>query len=268
MDNQHSSFIGSIPENYDRYLGPFLFEPYAIDMVSRIDASSAQKVLEIACGTGRVTQHLIEKLSPDSNLIATDLNEEMIAVAKSKVTSNNIEWRTADAQELPFDDNTFDLVVCQFGYMFVPDKAKAFQEAFRVLKIEGNLLFNTWDKIESITAASICSQVVTAFFDNNPPTFYHVPFSMHNENELREYMLNAGFDRISIKEVQKEGSSDSAFNIAKGFIEGNPIYLELLEKDASAIPVLIERIEKEIRAKCGDHPVHSPLNAYVVSAYK
>src|SRR5438128_697292 len=137
-----TSFTGSIPSNYDQYLGPFLFEPYAIDLVKRLPHQGLKNVLEIACGTGRVTQHLVGELADDGNLIATDLNPDMITLARQKVSDGRIRWQAADAQQLPFGDNTFDAVVCQYGVMFFPDKPKAFAEAHRVLKNGGKFIFN------------------------------------------------------------------------------------------------------------------------------
>ena len=127
-----AAFAGSIPANYERYLGPFLFEPYALDLVSRLQDKKYNDILEIACGTGRVTKHLVSSVRYDT-LTATDLNPDMIAVAKEKVPDKKVKWLAADAMELPFDNNSFDLVVIQFGIMFFPDRAKGLSEVWRVL---------------------------------------------------------------------------------------------------------------------------------------
>src|ERR1043165_3264072 len=140
-----AAFAGSIPANYERYLGPFLFEPYALDLVSRLQDKKYNDILEIACGTGRVTKHLASSVKHDT-LTATDLNQDMIDIAKTRVPNKNIKWQQADALELPFKDNSFDLVVIQFGVMFFPDKSKGLSEAYRVLKPGGKLIYNTWNK--------------------------------------------------------------------------------------------------------------------------
>ncbi len=128
-----AAFAGSIPVKYERYLGPFLFEPYALDLVSRLKDKTFDHILELACGTGRVTAHLVQTVK-FKKLTATDLNQDMINVAKSIVRNESINWMQADALELPFEDKTFDLAVMQFGLMFFPDKLKGLQEAHRVLK--------------------------------------------------------------------------------------------------------------------------------------
>src|SRR6185369_819988 len=121
-------FTGSIPTLYDKYLGSMIFQPYADDMAQRLSGLRQGSVLEIAAGTGIVTQALINMLPPAVSIVATDLNQAMIDVAAVKDTANRVSWQQVDAQILPFPDASFDAVVCQFGVMFFPDKPKAFRE--------------------------------------------------------------------------------------------------------------------------------------------
>ena len=178
-----AAFAGSIPANYERYLGPFLFEPYALDLVSRLQDKKYGDILEIACGTGRVTKHLANSVQHDS-LVATDLNQDMIDIAKDMVKNRDVQWQQADAMELPFQENSFDLVVMQFGIMFFPDREKGLEEAYRVLRPGGKLIFNTWDKVETVPAIYEGRKIIESYFENDPPLFYNVPFSMCDENEL------------------------------------------------------------------------------------
>src|ERR1051325_1805043 len=149
MPTNHAAFVGSIPENYDRYLGPVLFKPYANDLAARVAAPADGTVLELACGTGIVTRCLRDRLARTVKLVATDLNEAMMDYARQKFRADeSVEWKQADASDLPFDDRLFDAVVFQFGLMFVPDKAQAASEVFRVLKSGRTFLFSVWDAIE------------------------------------------------------------------------------------------------------------------------
>src|SRR6188768_2609617 len=132
-----ADFSGDIATHYDHFLGPLFFEPYAIEVAKRIDPVGVSIVLEIAAGTGRVTRHIRERIHPSAKLIASDISKDMLAVAKKKLSHIDIDWQNIDAQQLPFSDNSIDLVVCCFGYMFVPDKPKAFAEVYRVLKPGG-----------------------------------------------------------------------------------------------------------------------------------
>ena len=150
-----ADFSGDTAAHYDRFFGPLFFEPYAIEVVKRIEPASLSVVLEIAAGTGRVTRHIRECIPASAKLIASDISEDMLGEAKKKLNHLHIEWKKIDAQQLPFSDNSIDLVVCCFGYMFVPDKPKAFAEAYRVLRPGGMFLFTTWDKLEQNAASYI-----------------------------------------------------------------------------------------------------------------
>lgn len=143
MAELKASFSGSIPEYYDSCLGPAYFDPFARDLAQRLPAKPPSDVLEIACGTGLVTRRVRERLDPAFRLIATDLSKPMLDYARAKLGGNKgIEWREADAVNLPFGDGEFGALVCAFGLMFVPDKSAALREARRVLRNDGILLLN------------------------------------------------------------------------------------------------------------------------------
>ena len=266
MEKQHALFAGTIPINYEKYLGPFLFEPYALDIISRLKDKKYSNILELACGTGRVTAHLAKLVSPGT-LTATDLNKDMIEVAKQFVTDENIKWQVADAMELPFEKNSFDAVVCQFGIMFFPDKLKGLQEAYRVLKPGGKLIFNTWDKVENVPAIHEGRKTIESFFENDTPGFYAIPFSMHDKNELESLMKAAGFKNAKASLGKKEGIS-SAPDLAKGMVDGNPIYLAIIEKDPSLVEPIRIKVEEVLAKKFGAKPLKSPLAAWVCEGEK
>src|SRR5256885_14920391 len=149
MSDPHGDiiFTGSIPKLYETYSVPMIFEPYAADLVGRLASRSLARVLEIAAGTGVVTRALASALPESVAIVATDLNQAMLDQAAAVGTKRAVKWQQADAMQLPFGDATFDAVVCQFGVMFFPDKARAFAEARRVLRPGGVFLFNVWDRI-------------------------------------------------------------------------------------------------------------------------
>lgn len=261
-----SAFAGSIPANYEKFLGPFLFEPYALDVVSRLQDKKYTTILEIACGTGRVTKHLATSVKHDT-LTATDLNQDMIEIAKGIVTSEKIKWQQADALDLPFDDNSFDLVVIQFGVMFFPDRQKGINEAYRVLRPGGKLIFSTWDRTENVPAIYEGRNVIESYFEGTPPKFYSIPFSMYDEHELRELPTNAGFKDIKVSLVKKGGYSPSSAGLAVGIVEGNPIYHAIVEKDPSLVNKITEHVKKVLADKYGES-VRVLLQAWIVEAIK
>jgi SAM-dependent methyltransferase len=171
MPETDKIFAGSVPKLYNDYMVPLIFEPYAVDLTSRLVSRRLSHVLEIAAGTGVVTRKLAAALPTSVSIVATDLNQAMLDLASSVGTARPLEWRQADAMQLPFDDAVFDAVVCQFGVMFFPDKAKAFSEARRVLKPGGVFLFNAWDRIEENEFPHTVSKALANFFPADPPRF-------------------------------------------------------------------------------------------------
>lgn len=266
MQNVHAQFQDSIPRYYDRYLGPVIFEPYARDLAKRAASKSAMRVLEVACGTGILTQQLRSRLPTAAELIATDLNEAMIKYALGKtIRVDRTEWKPADAAALPFPDASFDCVACQFGYMFVPDKAAAFREARRVLKPGGLLVFNVWDRIDLNPFARITHHVLTGLYPKDPPLFYQVPFSMHDPAELKRLLTLAKFRSIEIQTLALDTVATSAEAFAVGLVRGNPVSFELSQRGAS-LDLVIDSVAQALAREGGAKPFKSRMHALVVSA--
>lgn len=267
MTEQHAAFVGSIPENYDRYLGPCLFEPYAADIVQRVHVAENASVLEIACGTGIVTRHLRDSLPKSATLVGSDLNDAMLAYAAGKFgPDDRVTLKQADATALPFADASFDAVVCQFALMFFPDKAAALREVLRVLLPGGSFVFNVWDEIEKNELPLIAHETVATFFEHDPPTFYRVPFGLHDQKMILGLLETAGFDDPQISVVAKTGISPSAADAAKGLVEGSPVIVEINQRAASDVKAIEAAVAAAIASRCGDNPVSGKLQALVCTA--
>lgn len=261
-------YSASAALHYEKYSGPVFFEPYALEVASRIDASAVKVALEIACGTGRVTRHLRKVLSPTSKLIATDISADMLQVAKDELTGLPIEWQVIDAQELPYEDNSIDLIACCFGYMFVPDKIKAFKEAWRVLRQGGTLLFTTWDRLELNIATHIHREVIRKFLGGELPESYTTAFSMNNEVEINSWLTQAGFTEIKVERVEKIAVSQSAKNVAEGLAYGGAIFNDIFKRNPEWLPQIQSEIETVLIEKYGDAPMKAPMRALISSAKK
>lgn len=258
-----TSFVGSIPELYDRHLGPVLFEPYARDLAARVPGD-ARRILEVAAGTGRVTKHLVERLPPDGELVATDLNPPMIDEGKRRVADERVRWEVADAQALG-GAREFDVVVCQFGLMFVPDKSLALTEMRRVLRPGGTLLLSTWDELENNPATKLLHELAYAAVPADPPTFMKTPFSMGDAGALKALVEAAGFAQVRVETVATTGESTSAADLATGLVRGNPLYNQLVERNVDADALQAE-VAAALARKFGERPCRMPQSAHVVTA--
>ena len=266
MTDSNARFTGSIPAAYHKFLGPFLFQPYAEDLTARVVARAPRDVLEVACGTGIVTAVLGSAL-PQANLVATDLNDAMIDFARGVVPARpQLSWRQADACALPFADAQFDVVACQFGLMFVPDKLLAMKEARRVLRPGGWLLFNVWDSLHENPSAEITRDTINRLFPDNPPTFYEVPFGLHDRNVLRRLLAEAGFQDISLETVTRESFAPSARDAATGLVTGSPALTAIQERGVTDPAPVVATVAEAIAKRGGTAPFRVPMQAIVVSA--
>lgn len=266
MVETRANYGGTIPEYYDRCLGPAWFDAFGADLVGRLPGRLAGDVLEIACGTGLVTRRLRARMDPAGRLVASDISPAMLEYARSKlVDCQGIEWREADATSLPFDAGEFSTVVCAFGVMFVPDKRAVFREVRRVLRKNGVFLFTVWDRIEENLAAAINAEVVEELFPGDAEVRFRTPYEMHDPVPIRQLLLEAGFrtERIEKKRIQVDGVS--ARTIALGQIRGSP-RSRLLEKRGASVDEVVEKVAAALAGAGGADPWRGPASAVVVEA--
>jgi ubiquinone/menaquinone biosynthesis C-methylase UbiE len=245
-----------------------IFDGYGNDLAQRTAALNPQRVLEIAAGTGIVTHYLHPRLSPDASIMVTDLNNDMLEEAQRKLGPlKNVEFRQADGMALPFSDNTFDTVVCQFGYSFFPDKVAAAREITRVLKPGGNLLFNVWDAIEKNDVFRTTTDALKELLAGDAPTFFEIPFGWYHLDPIRAALEAAGFHSIEISIIQRDSPSKSARNVALGFLTGTPISLELAKQtEVVSLEEAIAGVTHAITEAYGDPPLGAKLQAILVTA--
>jgi len=264
MSESRANFTGSVPEFYHRYLGPFLFEPYAADLVRRLPTGTGAPVLELACGTGIATRHLRAALPPATQLVATDLNPAMMEKARMNMAGADVHWRTADAAELPFKDEAFGTVACQFGFMFLPDRARGFREARRVLRAGGTLLASVWCSLDDNPSAAVAHRTVGRMFEDDPPLFLLVPYGSVSGEALRTLAAEAGFSQIDVERVAFEGRAPSARDVAIGMAKGSPMAAELTTRGAD-LDAVVDAFARALDPS-GDGPFRSPMAAFVLTA--
>jgi ubiquinone/menaquinone biosynthesis C-methylase UbiE len=267
MADNASRFVGNIPANYDAGLGPNIFSDYADDMAHRAAALRPSRVLELAAGTGIVSRKLRDAVSSGVPLVVTDLNASMLDVARSKFREGeNVEFASADAMKLCYPDAHFDLVVCQFGVMFFPDKVTSFQEALRVLRTGGKYLFNTWGSMSENPFAQIAHQVASEFFPVDPPGFYRVPFSYADPAKVAGDLRAAGFTEIKHESVALRKQVDDLSAFARGLVFGNPLIDEINSRGGVNPDEVVAAVERRFRIAWGAERAIMPLKANVFVA--
>ena len=269
MAQNDSAFVGSIPQLYDEHMGALLFAPYARDVAKRLSDMKTGELLETAAGTGIVTEALATGLAPAVRITASDLNQPMLDHAVKRPGVARVHFKQADAQALPFADDSFDAVICQFGVMFFPDKLQAFREARRVLKPEGRFVFSVWDRIETIP---VIEAAVAALRRRHPkhPTWFmeRVPCGYHDEKRIRADLKAAGFDDCVIETVALEGAAPDARGPALGMCQGSPLGAEIESIEPGGLQAATEAVADAIAERFGKGGFKGPLQALVVEARK
>jgi ubiquinone/menaquinone biosynthesis C-methylase UbiE len=268
MSETDKVFSGSIPENYDRHMVPLIFESYARDISQRVAALAPKAVLETAAGSGVVTRALAPILPPDARYVATDLNQPMLDYARAKQdTDSRIRWQKADAQALPFEDAAFDVVCCQFGAMFFPDRPSGYREARRVLRPGGCFVFNVWDRIEENVFADEATAVLGKIFPDDPPRFMaRTPHGYHDKAVINADLEQAGFRHISIETLPAVSRAPTPEYVAFAYCQGTPLRNEIEARDASKLEAATDAVAEAIRMRHGPGPVEARIQALVITA--
>ncbi|KAA2234176.1 class I SAM-dependent methyltransferase [Salinarimonas soli] len=262
-------FAGSIPEIYDRLLVPLIFEPYAADLAERVAARQPREVLEIAAGTGALTRALASRLPPNAHVVATDLNPPMLEQAARRLQDPRIEWSQADAMVLPFEDQRFEAVACQFGAMFFPDKGQAYREAYRVLKPGGRLFLSVWDALEVNEIADVVTRALAEVFPDDPPRFLaRTPHGYHDKVQISAELRAAGFVDVSVEVVEARSRAPSPRGPAVAFCQGTPLRNEIEARDPSGLEAATQRAGDALAKRFGSGPIDGRIQALVFTAIR
>jgi ubiquinone/menaquinone biosynthesis C-methylase UbiE len=262
-------FAGSIPDIYDRLLVPLIFESYARDLAYRLASAKPQDVLETAAGTGVLTRAIASRL-PGVRIVATDLNQPMVDYAKAKQPSeHHITWQQADALALPFADESFDAVVCQFGVMFFPDKIKGYREARRVLRPGGRFYFNVWTQISDSEFADVVTQALATVFPRDPPRcLARTPHGYHDVAIIRRELTEAGFTSVAIDTLEQTSKAASPREPAVAYCQGTPLRNEIEARAASRLEEATQTATDALARRFGSGPIEGRIRAHVITAVR
>lgn len=270
MSASDKVFAGSIPKFYDDYMVPLIFAGFAEDLAQRAAALSPAAVLETAAGTGVVTRALASKLSAGTRYVVTDLNQPMLDhAAQRQGQDGRLTWQQADALALPFPDAQFDVVCCQFGAMFFPDRTKGYREAHRVLKAGGHFVFNVWDRIEENVFANDVTIALGEIFPDDPPRFLaRIPHGYCDETLIERDLGAAGFSLINIEKRSETSRAPSPHDVAMAYCQGTPLKNEIEARGADKLQSATEHVAAAIAKRHGKHEVSAKIQGLVVVATK
>ena len=267
MSLADAKFGGSIPQLYEHYLVPLIFQPYADDLAARVARCGPARVLEVAAGTGVVTRALARLLPASAEIVATDLNQAMLDQAAATGTARPVRWQQADAMRLPFPDGAFDTVVCQFGAMFFPDRAHAYAEARRVLAAGGMFMFNVWDRIEDNEFAAVVTDTLAQAFPADPPRFLaRTPHGYHDVAVIREDLARGGFTVApTCTTLAARSRADTPDEVAIAYCQGTPLSNEIEAQGTAGLAEATALAAAAIRRRFGDGPVEGKIQAHVIA---
>ena len=268
MSTNDKEFTGSIPEIYDTYLVPLIFEQYAADLAQRTASINPRSVLEIASGSGVVTRAVAPVLQSGVRHVVSDLNPPMLdRAAATQPKPDLIEWLPADASDLPLDDDSFDLVLCQFGCMFFPDRIRSYREAWRVLRPGGAFVFNMWDRIEENHFANVVTNALAERYPSDPPQFLaRTPHGHYDTAVYRAELEAAGFTDITIEALDAISTASSPLIPAVAYCHGTPLRNEIEALDPEGLDAATEHAAAAIASYFGWGQVDGQIRACVITA--
>lgn len=262
---------GNLAENYERYLVPVIFRPWAADLIERLELGEDERLLDVGCATGTVARAAAARPGRRGLTAGIDLLQGMLDVAEAVTPPDTpIEWRQANASALPFDDGTFDVVVCQQALQFFPDKAGSLREMHRVLAPGGRLLVGVWQELEHIPGYQALVDALGRHVGPTAVSFVQMLGALGSEDELRELIEGAGFRETEIEAVTKEYRAPSVEEFVWQIMQATPLGTnpDVGQADEGTRSVVIEEIGTRLESYTGDDGLAFPTPAHVATARK
>jgi ubiquinone/menaquinone biosynthesis C-methylase UbiE len=261
---------GNAPENYERYLVPSIFGPWATDLVSLAAPQAGERVLDAACGTGVAARLSATYVGPEGKVVGLDINPGMIATARSltSVPGVPVEWIEGSAVAMPLPDAEFDLVLCQQGVQFFPDRPAALHEMHRVLVPGGRLALSVWRTIHYSPGFAVLKEALERHIGPEAANWMRTPFSLPEAEELQILVVGAGFRDVTIRSAVKNLQFPSSEEFVRRYVSGTPLAASFAQASENARDALLDEIRRGLREYGDDEGLTFPIEANLITARK
>lgn len=268
MNNTSAYMLsGSAAEMYERNMVPAIFEPFAKDLLGFADLVQGETVLDVACGTGIVSRLAWPKIAPKGRVVGLDVNPKMLDVAKSAAHREAaIEWAEGNAAAIPLPDDSFDVVICQHGLQYFPDRLSALREMHRVLGDSGRLILNVWRPVQYNPGHSIFAEVLRRRVNDEAAATRRAPFKLSDRDELRNLVTDAGFTDIVISLTARVARFPSAEAMVRIMMAGTPLGTTMSKQDTSLFQQVIDEVDASLREYNDDRGLAVPMQGWVITA--
>ncbi len=252
--------------DYEQIMVPAIFGVWAPVMADFVNPIEGERVLDVACGTGVVAKELYKHVQPNGSVVGYDSNAEMLATASE--ISRAIHWREGDAMDLPFEDGCFDLVTCQQGYQFFPDRLKAASEAYRVLNHAGRIGVSAWCSLSKNPGQAAVVAAVEEHVDLNAAKIVGSSFGLGDESELKEIFSAAGFRELKLITETRPARFPSPEDLVNGLLRGGALARLGVKLSADVMAQIKRQVREVLKSYQTADELVFPMSANLALARK
>ena len=237
--------------------------PWTDDLIRQAECNGGDRVLDVACGTGFVARRVNEASGVDCKITGIDVNEPMLNVARQDQT---IEWHLGSASELPFPDGSFDVVLCQQGLQYFPDRPAAIREMARVVAPGGRIALNVWGRLDRQVFHSALVDGIGTFLGNEATSAFDLAFSLNTADELRNLASDAGLKNIKIRIEHRTMRYPDAAELAAGFMQATPLASQFLTLREEKRTAFAEHVREALKSYIDDAGLAAPMENHFLTA--
>src|SRR5215207_9523267 len=267
QQNSFRHFGGSAPENYERFFVPVIAAPLATELIDIAALRPGERVLDVACGTGVVARLAAERVGATGAVAGIDLNPGMLSVARSLTPPGTvIEWHQTSAEAMPLPHEVFDVVLCQMGLQFVPDKLAALREMQRVLAPGGRLIINVVGPKPRVFA--ILAEALARHINPEVGAFVDLVFSLHDTGELQHLISGAGFREVASQSDTRTLRLPTPEEFLWQYVHSTPLTNAVAQVDDATRAALERDVVAKWQEFAEDGTLKLQLNIVVATARK